>query len=306
MQANQDRTSAGCLCCGNRELRLETTVVSGFLAERAWSGAPELTTMAFCDQCGFRFFGRPLSDREADGLYRGYRDAGYFAMRNRWEPFYTRTQHEAVMAWSRSPSRSDDLRITLERAGLPARFRYALDHGGHQGHMLRGVDAETKVVFDPAGCDPLDGIAAVSDAADIPPQCDLFLSCQVLEHASDPVSYLRRGAALCADGAYLYIEVPDELWSNGVCHGPMRDSWLKFLLRHHRLLIFADMLSTGCRVKLGFLPPMGFIPMREHLNYFTIGALDSILLAAGFQVLLSGLNGEGQIFAVARKRTPLQ
>jgi hypothetical protein len=306
MKADTDRTGAGCLCCGNRQLRLETTVVSGFLAERAWKGEPELTTMAFCNQCGFCFFGRGLSTGEADRLYRGYRDADYFAIRNRWEPFYTRAQHEAVIDWSHSPSRTDDLRKTFAQAGLPSRFRYALDHGGHQGHMLQGIDAASKVVFDPAGCEPLAGVTAVSDAADIPPQCDLFLSCQVLEHASDPVGYLRQAASLCADGACLYIEVPDELWSNRVLHGPVRDAWLKLLLRHHRLLILADMLSTGCRVKLGFLPPMGFIPMREHLNYFTITALDSILPAAGFQVLLSGRNNGGQIFAVAKKAAPLQ
>lgn len=306
MSGDTDRTGAGCLCCGNRKLRLETTVVSGFLAERAWNGEPELTVMAFCNQCGFRFFGRGLSNREMDRLYRGYRDTDYFATRNRWEPLYTLAQHEAGIAWSRSPSRAEDLRKTFKRAGLPPRFRYALDHGGHQGHMLRGIDAETKVVFDPSGCEALAGIEAVSDATGIPPQCDLFLACQVLEHVSDPGNYLRQAASLCADDAWLYIEVPDELWSNRVFHGPARDAWLRFLLSHHRLLILADMLSTACRVKLGFLPPMGFIPIREHLNYFTIEALDSILLATGFKILLSGRNDEGQIFALARKDTPLQ
>lgn len=127
-----------------------------------------------------------------------------------------------------------------------------------------------------------------------------------MEHASDPGNYLRQAASLCADGAYLYIEVPDELWSNRVFHSPARDVWLKYLLRHPRILILADMLSTGCRVKLGFLPPMGFIPMREHLNYFTNRALDSILLAAGFHVVLSGRNGVGQIFPIARKGMLLQ
>lgn len=154
MEADQNRIGVGCLCCGNIELRLQTTVVSGFLAQRAWSGAPELTTIAFCDQCGFRFFGRGLSNLEADRLYGGYRDAGYFATRNRWEPFYTREQHADVIAWSHSPSRTNDLRMAFEQAGLPPRFHYALDHGGYQGHMLQGIDAETKVVFDPAGCDP--------------------------------------------------------------------------------------------------------------------------------------------------------
>ncbi len=298
----RDRTGAGCLCCGNRVLRRETTVVSGFLAQRAWQGEPGLTALAFCDACGFRFFARGLSPQEGASLYQGYRDAEYFRARNSWEPFYTRAQHEAVVAWSRGADRATALRSTLARAGLPARFDYVLDHGGNAGHMLRGVDAGIKVVFDPSGCEALPGITRVSDPAGIPPRCDLFLSCQVLEHVSDPRGYLAHAASLCAEGGYLYVEVPDEMWTNAVLHGPWRDAWLKFLLRHHRLLILTDMLSTGCRVKLGFLPPLGFNPMREHLNYFTIRALDSILPGCGFEIVLSGHRGAGLIFAVARKR----
>jgi hypothetical protein len=305
MRPNHDRTQGGCLCCGSRTLSRETTLASGFLAERAWNSVPKLTAIVFCDACGFRFFERGLSTEEADRLYQGYRDQEYFRTRNKWEPFYTRAQHEAVQAWARNPDRAAGLRKTLEKAGLPTQFRYALDHGGNAGHMLREVDAAQKVVFDPSGCETLPGITAVSDPASVPPQCDLFLSCQVLEHVSDPGSYLHQAVALCAEGAYLYIEVPDEQWSNRVLHGPLRDAWLKFLLRHHRLLILADTVSTGCRVKFGFLPPLCFIPMREHLNYFTIQSLDAILLATGVQIVLSGRNDEGQLFAIARKEVRL-
>jgi SAM-dependent methyltransferase len=277
-------------------------VVSGFLARRAWKGEPELTQIVFCDACGFRFFARGLSPQEAARLYQGYRDAEYFRARNAWEPFYTRARHEAVVAWSRCADRATALRSTLARAGLPARFGYVLDHGGNAGHMLRGVDAETKVVFDPSGCEALPDITAVSDPTGIPPHCDLLLSCQVLEHVSDPRRYLAEVAGLCAEGGHLYLEVPDEIWTNAVLHGPLRDVWLRFLLRHPRLLVLADMVSTACRVKLGFLPPLGFNPMREHLNYFTIQGLDFILPGCGFEIVLSGHRGAGLIFAVARKK----
>lgn len=306
MGSDHDRSRAGCLCCGNRIVAYETTLVSGFLAKRAWLGPPELTRMAFCDHCGFRFFERGLSPVETSALYRDYRNAEYFCARNRWEPFYTQAQHDAVVGWARSPSRLADLRKTLDRAGLPSRFRYALDHGGNDGHMLLGIDAAVRVVFDPSGRKALPGVMSVQDPQFIRPNCDLFLSCQVLEHVSNPADYLRQAASLCADGAHLYIEVPHEMWSNHVLHGRLRDVWLRFLLRHHRLLIAADMLSTGCRVKCGFLPPMGFIPMREHLNYFTNQALDSLLVSCGFEVILSGRNGEGQLFAVARKGAALR
>lgn len=301
IQTNHDRTRAGCLCCGNRQLERRATIVSGFLAERAWKGTPELTGIAFCNECGFRFFQRGLSTEETLNLYRGYRNENYLGARNRWEPFYTRTQHQAVLAWSRSPGRAVGLRKSFDEAGLPDRFRYVLDHGGSGGHMLREIHAERKVVFDPSGCETIGGVEAVSVPTRIPPRCDLFLSCQVLEHVSDPKSYLSEAGVLCAEGAFVYIEVPDELWRDFAFPGNIQVAWLRLLLRQRHLLILSDMLSTGCRVKLGFLPPMGFVPMREHLNYFTIKALDSILLATGFQILLSGRNAEGQIFAIARK-----
>lgn len=301
MESDQDRTHVGCLCCGHQILTVETTLISGFLAERIWRKPPELTRIAFCNHCGFRFFKRGLSNEEVSALYKNYRDNEYFRARNHWEPFYTRAKHDAVVSWARSPSRLADLRYYFDKAGLPAKFNYALDHGGNDGYMLLGLDAETKVVFDPSGCKALPGISAIQNAECIPIGCDIFLSCQVLEHVSNPRDYLRQASALCTDGAHLYIEVPDEQWTNRVAHSRSRDAWLKFLLRHHHLLVAADVFSTSCRVIFGFLPPMSFIPMREHLNYFTIQALDALVSSCGFERLLSGRNGENQLFVIVRK-----
>jgi hypothetical protein len=276
----------------------QTTVISGFLAERAWSGLPELTQLIRCTKCGFQFFERGISDQEATNLYRDYRDIRYFLARNRWEPFYTRAQHETVVAWSRSTTRSDNLVRLLKESGLPQRFEYALDHGGAEGHLLSSINAERKIVFDLSGSATIKGVVGISDEWKIPFGCDFLISCQVLEHTAKPAEYLTDLLRHCSEHAYLYIEVPDERWSSRVFPGRIRDAWLRLLLRHHWLLRICDVVSTICRVKFKFLPPLGFIPMREHLNYFTLQSLIELLSNLGLKIVCSGHSFDGQLFAI--------
>jgi hypothetical protein len=295
------RSASGCLCCGSTDLRYETQIVSGFLAARAWGGPPQLTQLANCGQCGLRFFDRGLSDAETARYYRGYRDADYIRTRRRWEPFYTRGQHAALLAWSESPLRLTALRGALAAANAPARFSSALDHGGDQGHMLGAVSAERKAVFDPSARATLPGVDCFAELAALPRNWELILSCQVLEHVSSPVGYLRELGALLADSGWLYIEVPAENWRPAPGQAALRAAWLAWLLRWRPLLVAADVLCTVCRIKLGRLPPLGFVAMREHLNYFSAGSLAAVLGRTGFTVVAGGTNGAGQLYAIARK-----
>jgi hypothetical protein len=295
------RSRHGCLCCLSTDLQQSTQIVSGFLAARAWGAAPEITALSNCNTCGFRFFNRGLTDAEATRYYRDYRNADYVRERRRWEPFYTNAQHSAQVEWSRSPTRTDALRAVLAQAQTPAHFAAVLDHGGNEGHMLAGISAQRKAVFDPSGCKTLPTIQQYTNAAQLPHDWDLILSCQVLEHVSSPIRYLRSISELLADSGWLYVEVPLETWRSARGTGNLRDRWLHLLLKFRALLIVADVLCTVSRIKLGRLPPFGFIAMREHLNYFSVTALTALLGRGNFHVVVSGINSAGQIFAVARK-----
>ncbi|MCM2305851.1 MAG: class I SAM-dependent methyltransferase [Sulfuritalea sp.] len=295
------RSAAGCLCCGNESLLYETQIVSGFLAARAWGGPPEITRLAACPACGLRFFDRGLSDAEAERYYRAYRDAEYVRARWRWEPFYTSTQHAALLAWSSSAPRIEALREALAQSNAPHCFASALDHGGDRGHMLTAVNANRKAVFDPSTCATLPGIERYSDDATLPGAWDLILSCQVLEHVSAPDVYLRKIGGLLAESGWLYLEVPAENWRPAPGSEALRAAWLRQMLRCRPLLMAADLLCTASRIKLGRLPPLGFVAMREHLNYFTADALNAILTNNGFTIDACGINRAGQLFAVARK-----
>lgn len=295
------RSAGGCLCCGNPQLRYETQLVSGFLAKRAWDGPAQATQLAYCAACGLRFFERGLSSEESARYYRGYRNAEYVRERRRWEPFYTDRQHALQVEWSRSKQRTDALREALARSHAPSHFASALDHGGNEGHMLAAIDADRKAVFDPSGSPALDGLEQFAEVTRLPAGWSLVISCQVLEHVSAPAAYLRELATLLADDGFLYIEVPAEAWRPGAGARELRDSCLRLLLRSRPLLIAADVLCTAARIKLGRLPPLGFVAMREHLNYFTTDAVVALLERSGFTVDLSGINAVGQIFALATK-----
>ncbi len=292
---------AGCLCCGSHRLRREVQIVSGFLAVRAWQGRPELTELVSCEDCGLRFFERGLADDEVARYYLGYRDADYQCSRQAWEPFYTLKRHVAIQGWSDSPARLDNLRHSLARAKAPTRVDAVLDHGGNRGHMLAAIDADCKAVFDPSETPPVAGVDAYFTEIDLPGGWNMVLCCQVLEHISLPSGYLRHIHALLADDGWLYVEVPNEHWRPAPGGEGLRKAVLKTLLRWRPLLIAADVICTACRIKLGRLPPLGFVAMREHLNYFTKESLSALLAQNGFQVEACGIDNGGQLFAVARK-----
>ncbi len=167
--------------------------------------------------------------------------------------------------------------------------------------MLGAVEADRKAVFDPSFRATLPGIDRHTDVATLPGNWELILSCQVLEHVSSPVEYLNELGALLGNSGWLYIEVPTEKWRPALGSDGLRAAWLALLLRWRPLLIAADVLCTVSRIKLGRLPPLGFVAMREHLNYFSADALAAALRGSGFIIDACGINGAGQLYAIARK-----
>lgn len=112
---------------------------------------------------------------------------------------------------------------------------------------------------------------------------------------------MRDIAALLADSGWLYLEVPNEQWHPAPGGETLRAAWIRQLLRWRPLLMATDLLCTACRIKLGRLPPLGFVAMREHLNFVNAESLRAILASNGFAVDSCGINRAGQLFAVARK-----
>lgn len=297
------RSDHGCLCCGADGLYAEATITAPFLARRALQCTPEITPILFCGHCGFRFFDRGLTETESFRLYDGYRNEAYFTERNACEPFYTRSAHRRIAECASLPRRQAVV-AALSKAGAPARFESVLDFGGGDGGLIADFPATERTVYDLSGAAPVDGVHQASAADMASRHWDLVVCAQVLEHVSDPRATLATLAGLLAPQGLLYLEVPDEIWSNRTFAGAARDGWLRWLVSKRRLLIAADTLSTACRILFGFLPPFGFIPMREHLQYFTTNALVALVRTSGLHVVRAGHNAVGQIYVVAGFASP--
>jgi SAM-dependent methyltransferase len=295
------RSEHGCICCGSLNIYRETTIVSSFIALRAMCRTPELTCLVFCRQCGMRFYDRGLSKTEAARYYEGYRNDDYHFQRNRHEPFYTRRAHEQIASWLASSPRRQALSSALAASKAPREFNSVLDYGGGDGRLIQDVACTHRAVFDLAGATPVDGIQVIGAVKLAQQNWNLIVCAQTLEHVSDPLGLVAEMVRLLTPGGWLYLEVPDEMWSNHSLPGPARDRWLGWLTRHPSFLVAADTLSTACRILLGFLPPFGFIPMREHLQYFTEDALSALVKRSGMNLAGLGRNSVGQIYAIATK-----
>ena len=280
-------------------------LVSAFLARRALLGTPEPVELARCSACEHAWSLRGLSGQEAARLYTGYRGEAYFAARHAVEPWYTRAVNGAIGSESAMQGRRQVLADALAAAAVKSGPRpqgRCLDFGGDRGQMLKNLPDADKFVHEVSGVQ-LDPWARRLDSLESEAgRFDLVLNCQVLEHVNDPLSALRETTAMARRGGWLYVEVPDERWrSLWARPGRLRERWLKAVARSTRAAIAVDFVSTACRVKLGWIPPLGFWAMREHINFFSPRSLELLARAAGLEPLSLQVTASG-ISLVASKR----
>ncbi len=298
--------AGACPCCFSPSPSRRWGLVSPFLAERALLQPSQPVERLLCASCGYSWTTRGLSDDEARRLYTGYRGEDYFRLRHRHEPWYSRAINDGIGDEQQMVGRRAVLAQSLARAEAvfgPRPAGRVLDHGGDRGQMLRDLPDSERVVFDLSGVAP-DPWARAIDAETLARDAgfDLIMNCQVLEHVNSPEAMLASLHALIVPGGWAYLEVPNETWREAAIGGESaRLGWLRFVCRHPRLLKTLDFLSTALRIKLGWIPPLGFWALREHLNFFTPESLRLLMERAGFEVAFSDLSASG-ISAVGRRR----
>lgn len=293
-----------CPCCEAPAAQSELGLVSPFLARRALLAAPEPVELARCTACGHAWSLRGLSDDEATRLYSGYRGAEYFKARRATEPWYTRAINDAIGSDSAMEDRRQVLAGALAAAAAKAGPRpqgRCLDFGGDRGQMLKDLPDADKLVHEVSGVE-LDPWARRLGSLDAEAGTfDLVLNCQVLEHVNDPLAALRETASMARPGGWLYVEVPDERWRAVWARpGRMRERWLRAVSRSTRATVALDFVSTACRVKFGWIPPLGFWAMREHINFFSPRSLELLARQTGLVPLSVQLTASG-ISLVAAK-----
>jgi SAM-dependent methyltransferase len=280
-----------CPCCASTEHVAYAALVSPFVSAYVLGETPPPTRLLECGACGFRFFEDRLTDDEAARLYADYRGDRYYAERHRREPWYTRRVNDAIGGDPEGvAARRELIERVLRDHGDVAALERVLDFGGDRGQVIPDAVGREKFVYEISGTHPVAGVARIGSADELRGRrFDLVLLCHVLEHCSEPGEVLEQIRPLLAGpDARLYVEVPyeraDLRW---VGRGGAYGAWLSALRRVPPLLTAVDFYSTLFRIKAGVLPPLGFVKLHEHVNFFDAASLRALLERCGFEAIVS-------------------
>lgn len=267
-----------CVFCGAQELSLEPALVSDFVADYVFGTGAERTDFALCAACGGGFFVDRFTEEEAERLYVGYRGERYFQVRNRHEPWYTKAANKALDG-SMSERRGFVERL-LEQSGL--RFgsvRRALDFGGNTGALFPSeIGGAERWIVDPSDAPLAPGLRRSKSLGDLERgSFDLVMAMHVLEHVSEPRRIASELVTLLAPGGMLYLEVPLESLRSFALPSGMQAGYLALLRRLRLVRRVMDFGSVGMRRTLGFVPPLGFYKLHEHINVYSLRALEALV-----------------------------
>jgi SAM-dependent methyltransferase len=305
--------ASACPCCESSRHDAYPAVVSPFLASYALGESARMTRLLECGSCGFRFFEDRLTDAEAGRLYAGYRGDRYYEARHRHEPWYTRKVNDAI-GGSEEVIRVRTAMVEKflrDRADVAA-IDDVLDFGGDRGQLIPQSIGARRFVYEISGTDAVPGVAHIGSAAELRDRrFDLVLLSHVLEHCSEPRAVLDEVRPLLrGEGSLLYVELPFERaelrWlGKASAYG----SYLASLRRLGPLFTAVDLYSTLFRVRWNTMPPLGFLKMHEHLNFFDARSLRELLARSGFEavaveelVIRSSLGLTPVLSALARVR----
>lgn len=300
-----------CPCCGSTRHTARPALVSPFIAAYVLKSPIRLTRLLECLECRFRFFEDRFTDAEASVLYTEYRGDRYFRERHRYEPWYSRKLNDSIGG--------DENVIQVRRALVEqflrehvdvSRIEDVLDFGGDRGQLMPRLGVR-RFVFEISGIDPVPGVTRIANAEELRGRTfDLVLLSHVLEHCSDPHAVLLDVLPrLRSEASLFYVELPfertDLRWTS---ESPAYRGYLEAVSRSARLAMAVDLYSTGLRAKWNVVPPLGFLKMHEHINFFDEGSLGRLLARSGLRVqamsrrtIRSNLGSTPVLCAVASK-----
>ncbi len=293
-----------CIGCDRPELEFRAAVVAPFVAARVFGRRATVCRVARCRGCGLGFFEDRFDDDEAARLYADYRSEDYYRLRHYWEPWYTRAFNAGLGGEAEMDGRREVYHRILDRHAPAAVVDTVLDYGGDRGQLMTGGPGREHYVFDISGVEPEPGVIPIDGAAALGDRTfDLVLLCEVLEHVPDPVRTLADVTAHVRPGGLLYVTVPNrEFPPADIPTGVWYTAWLRLVLRHRWTTLAVDFWSTGVRVKFGRVPPLGFVKLHEHINFFAPAALDVLLRRAGLDLLACEPYGDGRgLVALCRR-----
>ena len=234
--------------------------------------------MCHCKNCSFSFYDRRLTEEEAKRLYEGYREESYQKLREKYDCWYTKKVNDALNHDTAALKAQKKVINKLITENIDKELKYALDFGGNKGESFtRNIGTKKKYVYDISGVKTVPGVESIHDYKKLLQYKFDFIMCNMtMEHVSDPAALARQLYEVASRETYLYLEVPSE---NPFCKN-------KFSLFKNLELFTYPYYSRIKLIKHYFyMKKQPYMPMTEHINFFTPKALETLMSLNGFVVI---------------------
>ncbi len=281
-----------CISCGNR--RLEEflhypAVISPFIAAYVLKTQAALTYLLECNHCSCRFFAMRFNEIEIGDLYRNYRGEQYFQIRHQYEFWYSKKindsiGHDVTEIQRRQHRVKNYLKDKIDVAAINT----VLDFGGDKGQFIPADLGKERYVFEISGVESVAGVTVIaSEPALMQQQFDFIMLCHVLEHYSNPSDCLDNIKKIAKKNeSVVFIELPYERYDlRFVTSHRFYKKYLQWIIQFKRLFSVFDFFSTTVRLKLNFIPPLGFMRLHEHISFFNEKSLTALLEKNGFSII---------------------
>ena len=285
-----------CPCCTMPASTHYPALISPFILHYALKQTVNDVKLLICDQCTFRWFDQRYDEDELARLYQGYRGPAYLKARHKYEPWYTQKANDTMgHSLEEINSRINLMTDFISPQVDMTKVENVLDYGGDKGQFILPAFGKHKYVYEVSGVKPVAGVTSLSSKEILEKRTyDFLMICHVLEHVPDPRSILDSVLPLLASSeSYLYIEVPYEGYDlRWISQSNRYAAYLRLFSKLPGIRTGCDFYSTLFRVKYGIIPPLGFIKMHEHINFFTQQSLATLLERAGYNVLRCEIKGK--------------
>lgn len=294
-----------CMVCGSKNLIVKETVISEFLRARIGRGGvfhenPNVN-LCHCKECSFSFYDRRLTEEESNRLYEGYREEEYQKIREQYDCWYTARVNNLI---NYNEAGLKEKRRVIEKVvkeNISSEIKVALDYGGNRGEIFTDfIGTEKKYVFDISGVETLPGVENVKNYDELFGYTFDFIMCNMtLEHVSYPKDFIKLLYDIGTSNTYYYLEVPSE--------NPFEKN--KFSIAKNMSLLMNPNYSKLRLIKHYFkVRKQPYMPMHEHVNFFTPNALKTLMINCGFDVLdvqenyMKGALGKENVLSIICKK----
>lgn len=220
-----------------------------------------------------------MTEEEDEKLYADYRGEEYQKTREKYECWYTKKVNDALNSDQLALSEQRKVIEKMIRENIGKELKIALDYGGNEGKTFTDmIGTEEKYVFDISGVKTVDGVKGISNFEDLKKHAYDFIMCNMLfEHLVNPMEIMDVLKEIGGDRTIYYIEVPSE---NPFTNGN------KFSIGKNLSLLFNPIYSNIRLMKYYMQQRKEpFMPMKEHINFYTKKSIRKMVELSGFQVL---------------------